>query len=106
MPYKVVIRGSIGTKASSKISCVLFKVNTLIARELFGLYLHSFTNNELKFFNTAQGRVLTFLLFKLNTLQKTRLSSSQPKPWCNDRRLLHHNNDIKEVVSSQPSITW
>ena len=64
MPYKVVIRGSIGTKASSKISCVLFKVNTLIAREL--------------------------LVFT----------------WCNDRRLLHHNNDIKEVVSSQPSITW
>ena len=71
---------------------------------------------------------LAFLLFKLNTLHKETLS--QPKPWGNDSgvlnfslspvliapggawgrihtpRLLHHDNDVKEVVSSQPSITW
>ena len=37
---------------------------------------------------------------------------SQPKPLCNDSgvsftpRILHHNNDVKEVDSSPPSITW
>ena len=48
------------------------------------------------------------------TAQKIRQTLSQPKPWCNDSgahveftpRLLHHDNDVKEVVSSQPSTTW
>ena len=34
---------------------------------------------------------------------------SQPKPWCNDSGVLnlpHQDNDVKEVVSSQPSVTW
>ena len=32
---------------------------------------------------------------------------SCPKPWCNDSVLnLHHINDVKMVVLSQPSITW
>ena len=63
--------------------------------------------------NSRVMSALTFLLFKLNTLQKnTRQSSSQPKPWCNDSgvvfttRLLHHDNDIREVAVSQLSITW
>ena len=37
--------------------------------------------------------VLTFLLFKLNTLhKKNRQTLSQPKPWCNDSGVfnLHH----------------
>ena len=30
------------------------------------------------------------------------------KPWGNDSAvlILHHDNDVNEVVSSQPSITW
>ena len=44
------------------------------------------------------------------TAQKTliyRQILSQPKPRCNDDGVLnlHHDNDVKEVVSSQPSIT-
>ena len=34
---------------------------------------------------------------------------SQPKPWCNDSDVLnlHRRHDnVKKVVSSQPSITW
>ena len=54
--------------------------------------------------------MLTFLLCRLNTLQqKSRQILSQSKPWCNDDSgvlNLHHDNDVKEVVSSQPSITW
>ena len=40
------------------------------------------------------------------TANKNRQSLSQPKPWCNDSGVLHHDNDVKEVVSSQPSVTW
>ena len=41
------------------------------------------------------------------TEKKTCQSLSQPKPWCDDSSVLnlHHDNDIKEVVLSQPSIT-
>ena len=51
---------------------------------------------------------LTFLLFKLNTLQTKIVKLSQLKPWCNDSGVLnlHHDNDVNEVVSSQPSTTW
>ena len=56
---------------------------------------------------------LTFSLFKLNTQQKNCQTLSRPKPWCNDSGvlnftpwLLHHENDVKVVVSSQPSVTW
>ena len=39
--------------------------------------------------NSRAMGALTFLLFKLNTLQKiNRQTLSQPKPWCNDN--LHH----------------
>ena len=51
--------------------------------------------------NSRAMSELTFLLFKLNTLQKEpRQSLSEPKLWCNDssytaimtsRRLIHHN---------------
>ena len=35
--------------------------------------------------NSRAMGALTFLLFKLNTLQKkNRQTLSQPKPWCND----------------------
>ena len=55
--------------------------------------------------------VLTFILFRLNTLQKNRQTLSQSKPWCKwcvefSKRLLYHDIDVKEVVSSQPSIEW
>ena len=51
---------------------------------------------------------LTFLLLKLNALQKETLTNrqtlSEPKPRCIDHGVLnlHHDNDVKEVVSSQP----
>ena len=54
---------------------------------------------------------LTFSLFKLNIPHKQTLTNrqilSQPKPRCNDDGVLNfnHDNDVKEVVSSQPSIT-
>ena len=58
--------------------------------------------------------VLTFLLFKLNPLQKNCQTLNQLKPWCDDSGYLvefttwslHHANNVKEVVSSRPSITW
>ena len=63
--------------------------------------------------NSRAMSALTFLLFKLNTLQKkTRQSFSQSKSWCNDSGVLssHHGYYTTimtlEVVSSQPSITW
>ena len=34
--------------------------------------------------NSRAMSKLTFLLFKLNTLQANRQILSQPKPWCND----------------------
>ena len=59
--------------------------------------------------NSRPMSALTFSLFKLNILQKKNHQTlSQLKPWCNDSGVLnlHHDNDVKEVVSSQPSITW
>ena len=58
--------------------------------------------------NSRAMSALTFLSFKLNILQTKIVSLSQPNPWCNESGVLnlHHNNDIKEVVSSQPSVTW
>ena len=55
--------------------------------------------------------VLTFSLFKLNTPHKESLTNrqilSQPRPRYNDDGVLnlHQDNDVKKVVSSQPSIT-
>ena len=36
------------------------------------------------------------------TVNKTRQTLSQLKPWCNDSGVLklHHDNDVKAVVSS------
>ena len=55
--------------------------------------------------NSPAMGAFTLLLFKLNTLQ-TKID--KPKPWCNDSGvlILHYDNDVKEVVSSQPSVTW
>ena len=40
--------------------------------------------------NSRAMSALTFLLFKLNTLQtKNRQTLRQPKPWCNDSGVLH-----------------
>ena len=77
----------------------------------YRIYLHEFTNNEQKISvlheatecgienfefivskrvqvnpnNSQAMSLLTFLLFKLNRLQKkTPQGLSQPKPWCND----------------------
>ena len=58
--------------------------------------------------------VLTFLLFKWNTLQKklvkvwVSLSHGVMTMVCVEftTRLLHHDNDVEEVVSSQLSIMW
>ena len=51
---------------------------------------------------------LTVLLFKLNTLQEQE--KKLVKVWVSrshGRMLnLHHDNDAKEVVSSQPGIAW
>ena len=94
---------------------------------IIGIFLHKFTNNKpeistlhraskcgienFKFFvyewvqvnpdNSQAMSVLTFVLFKLNTLRKKGQRLSRPKPWCNDSGVwnLHHGNDIKEVVS-------
>ena len=56
---------------------------------------------------------LTFLLLKLNRLQKNspKFESAEAMvqwQWCVKftPQLLHHDNDVKEVVSSQPSITF
>ena len=63
--------------------------------------------------NSRAMSALTFLLFKLNTLQKkTRQSFSQSKPWCNESGVLNLRHGYYttimtlEVVSSQPSVTW
>ena len=42
------------------------------------------------------------------TANRNRQTLSQLKPWCNDSGVLnlHHDNDVKEVVSSYPSATW
>ena len=64
--------------------------------------------------NSRAISALTFLLFKLNTLQtkivKLRVSRSHIAwwQWCVEftPRLLHHDNDVKEVVSPQPNVTW
>ena len=58
--------------------------------------------------NPDNSRAMSALKFEY-TANKNCQSLSQPKPWCNIEftpRLLHHDNDIKEVVSSQPSVTW
>ena len=62
--------------------------------------------------NSRAMSALTLILFKFNTLHKERLTNrqilSQPKPMCNDSGVLnlHHHNKVKELVASQPSITW
>ena len=38
--------------------------------------------------NSQAMSALSFLLFKLNILQKNSQSLSQPKPWCNDSGVL------------------
>ena len=101
---------------------------------IIGIYLHEFTNNEweisipheaascgienFKFivservqvnpYNSRAMSALTFLLFKLNTLQtkivKLWVSRSHCViwQWCVEftPRLLHHDYDVKEVVAS------
>ena len=59
--------------------------------------------------NSPVVSALTFFIIQIEyTAKKTCQSLSQPKPWCNDSGVLniHHDNDVKEVVSSQASITW
>ena len=108
---------------------VYLQVNAL-SEWIIGIYLHSFTSNEWEISiphsaassgianfefivsesvraNPDNSRVsaLTFLLFKLNTLQ-----SKIVKLWVSRSHgvmtvvcwILHHDNDFKEVVSSQP----
>ena len=49
--------------------------------------------------------MLTFLLFKLNTLYKETLTNcqplSEPKPWCNDRGVLnlYHGHSTTIMMS-------
>ena len=59
--------------------------------------------------NSWAMSVLKVLLFKLNTLQKKWSNFESAKnmvywEWCVEftPRLLHHNNDIKEVVCHNP----
>ena len=65
--------------------------------------------------NSRAMSALTFFIIQIkDTANKNRQRLSQPKPWCNDSawcieftlRLLHHDNDVKMVVSSQPSVMW
>ena len=53
--------------------------------------------------NSRAMSVLTFLLFKLNTLQKkTCQSLSQPKPWCNDSSVLNlHHGYYTTIMTSR-----
>ena len=56
----------------------------------------------------SNERVNIFIIQIEYTANKNRQTLSQPKPWCNDGGILnlHHANDVKEVVLSQPSVTW
>ena len=48
--------------------------------------------------NSRAMSVLTFLLFKLNTLQ----TLSQPKPWCNDSGVLNlHHGYYTTIMTSR-----
>ena len=49
-----------------------------------------------------------FIIQNEFTENKNRQTLSQPKPWCNDSGVLnlHHASNVKEVVSSQLSVTW
>ena len=58
---------------------------------------------------TSNECVNIFIIQIEYTANKHRQTLSQPKPWCNDSgvlnfeftpRLLHHDNDVKEVISS------
>ena len=104
------------------------QVNALSER-IIRIYLHEFTNNErensipheaaecgienFEFIvservqvnpdNSRAMRALTFLLFKLNTLQtKNRQTLSQPKPWCNDSGVLNlHHGYYTTIMTSR-----
>ena len=54
--------------------------------------------------NSLAMSALTFSLFKLNTLQKK--SSNFESDNDSGALKLHHDNEVKEVVSPQPSISW
>ena len=61
----------------------------------------------------SSGKQLNIFNIQIEyTALKNRQTLSRPKPWCNDSgvlftpRLLHHDNDVKEVVASQPIVTW
>ena len=60
--------------------------------------------------NSRAMSALTFLLFKLNTLQtkivKLWVGQSHGVMTMLCMLNLHHDNDVKEVVSSQLSVTW
>ena len=64
--------------------------------------------------NSRAISALTFLLFKLITLQAkivkllvSRSHGVKTVVYCiYNTAIIHHDNGIKEVVSSQPSVTW
>ena len=88
------------------------QVNTL-SEWVIRIYLHSFTNNENFEFNVSEWvqvnpnnsqtmSVLTFLSFKLNTLQKNRHTLSWPKPWCNESSVLNlHHGYYTMIMTSR-----
>ena len=58
--------------------------------------------------NSLSECINIFIIQTEYTGKKNCQSLSQLKPWCDDSGMLnlHHDNDVKEVVLSQPSITW
>ena len=53
-------------------------------------------------YSRAMSALIFFIIQIEHTANKKRQSFSQPKPWCNDSGVLnlHHDSDVKEVVSS------
>ena len=96
--------GSTGKRVRA--SCDWFnlylKVSKLIGLELSGFtYTSSLTMNE-KF----QYRMRPNIFIIQKQIEYTAKENSTKL--CNDSGVLnlHHDNNVKEVVSSQPSITW
>ena len=65
--------------------------------------------NECRWFPIIHEQWVRWHFYYSNWIQckKNRQTLSQPKPWCNDSGVLnlHHDNDVMNFVSSQPSVT-
>ena len=73
-----------------------------------GIYLHEFTNNEFEISSphSAASCGIENFDFIVSKRVQINLDNSRAMTALHSGVLnLHHDNDVKEVVSSQPSIT-